>query len=84
MEVDEEKPLAAQGQKRPPEDELTNEQRLTKRFHLLNIGNPNRLVIIVLVLMSYRKCAPALHPYANAFADPPATVECSLRLDELR
>ena len=26
------------GRKRQPEDELTSEQRLAKRFHLLNLG----------------------------------------------
>ena len=28
----------AHGQKRPPDNELENEQRLAKRFNLLNLG----------------------------------------------
>ena len=30
---------APQGQKRPPDNDLEGEQRLAKRFNLLNIGN---------------------------------------------
>ena len=38
MEIDGQASAAPHGQKRQPDDDLESEQRLAKRFNLLNIG----------------------------------------------
>ena len=44
MEIESVRP--PHGQKRPPDNDLEGEQRLTKRFNLLNIGTTKLLIIL--------------------------------------